>query len=81
MLADQLLRDSDIPAWKRLIDSPLATDERVSLITGLFSDRDEINTLEALTESDAQAVIDVIYKVFVHSCVRMTGPLTRTQTL
>ena len=74
--ANQLLRYSDIPVWKYLTDSPLTTDERVSLIVDLFSDRDEIEVLKALSWSDAQSVIDVIDEVLVHSHVRMTGPLT-----
>ena len=76
MSADQLLRDSDISMWKRLINSPPTTDERVSLIADLLSDRDEIDTLKALSVSDAQSVIDVIDEVLVHSRVRMRGPLT-----
>ena len=61
--------------WKRLIDSPLTTDERVSLITDLFSDRDKIDTLKVLSGRDAQSVIDVIDEVLVHSRVIMTGSL------
>ena len=81
MSADQLLGYSDTPVWKDLIDSPLTTDERVSLITDLFSNRDEIDSLEALSESDAQSVIDAIDEVLVHPRVRMTDPLTRALTL
>ena len=76
MSADRLLRCSDIPVWKRLVNSPLTADERVSLIADLFSDRDEIDALKVLSMSDAQSVIDAIDKVLVHSRVRMTGPLT-----
>ena len=61
--------------WKHLIDSSLTTDERVSLIADLFSNRDEIDSLKALSGSDAQSVIDVIDEVLFHSHVRMTGPL------
>ena len=67
--------------WKHLIDRPLTVDERVSLIADLFSDRDEIDALKTLSESDAQSVVDVIDEVLVHSHVRMTAPLTQTQTL
>ena len=66
----------DLPVWKHLTDSPLTTDERVSLIAELFSDQGEIDALKALDGSDAQSVIDVIDKVLVHFHVRMTGPLT-----
>ena len=76
MSADRFLRYNDIPVWRYLIDSPLTTDERVSLIADLFSDRDEIDALKALSGSDAQSVIDVIDEVHVHSHVRITGPLT-----
>ena len=75
MSADQLLRRGDTPVWKHLIDSPLTTDECVTLIADLFSDHDKIDTLMALSGSDAQSVIDVIDEVLVCSHVRMTGPL------
>ena len=81
MSANRLLRCSDIPVWKHLVNSPLTTDERVSLIADLFSDPDEIDIIKALSGSDAQSVIDVMDEVLVHSCARMTGPLTQTQTL
>ena len=81
MSTDQLLRHSDIPVWKYLIGSPLTTDERVSLIADLLFDRDEVNTLKALSGSDAQSVIDAIDEVLVHPRVRMTDPLTRALTL
>ena len=76
MLAYRLLRSSDIPVWKRLIDSPLTTDERISLITDLCSDRDVFVTHKTLSVDDAQSVVDVIDEVLVHSRVRMIGPLT-----
>ena len=76
MSADQFLSYSDISVWKHLTNSPLTTDERVSLIADLFSDPDEIDTLKALGEGDAQSVIDVVDEVLVHSRARMTGPLT-----
>ena len=76
MSTDRLLRCSDIPVWKHLTDSPLTTDERVSLIADIIFDRDEIDTLKTLRGSDAQSVIDVIDEVLVHSHIRMTGPLT-----
>jgi hypothetical protein len=46
MSADIFLRCSDITAWKRLTDRPLAMDERVSLIADLCSDRGKIETLK-----------------------------------
>ena len=76
MSANWLLRYSDIPVWKHLIDRPLTVDGRVSLIADLFSDRSEIDALKALSGSDAQSVIDVIYEVLFHSHVGMIGLLT-----
>ncbi|KAF9646470.1 kinase-like protein [Thelephora ganbajun] len=48
------------PAWERLIGYPLSTDERVSLITSLFSDIDEVEVVGSLSGDDAQAFVDVI---------------------
>ena len=76
MSADRLFRYSDVPVWKHLVDSPLTTDERVSLIADLFSGPDEIDTLKSLSESDAQSAVDVMDEVLVHSHVRITSPLT-----
>ena len=79
--ADRFLRCSDIPVWKHLIDRPLTTDERVSLMTDLFSDRDEIEALKNLSAGDARSFIDVIDEVPLHSRLRTTGLLTRAQIL
>ena len=62
--------------WKNLIDRPLTTDERVSLVADLFSDRDEIEALKDLSGGDAQSFIDVIDKVPLRSRVSITGLLT-----
>ena len=59
-----------------MTDGPLTTDERISLIADIFSDRDVIDTHKALSGSDAQSVVDVIDEVLFHSRVRMTGSLT-----
>ena len=76
MSADRLLRYSDVPVWKHLTDGPLTTDERISLIADLLSDRDAVGTHRALGESDAQSVVDVMDEVLVRFRVRTTGPLT-----
>ena len=75
MSTDRLLRCSTLSVWKNLADSPLTTDQRVSLIADLLSDQDEIDALKALNGSNAQPVIDVIDEVLVRFHVRMTGPL------
>ena len=74
--ADRFPRCSDVPVWKHLAERPFTTDERVSLIADLFSDRDEIEALKDLSESDAQSFIDMVDEVSFHSHVSMTGPLT-----
>ena len=74
--ADRFPRCGDAPVWKHLIDRPFTTDERISLIADLFSDRDEIEALKDLSGSDAQSFIDMVDEVPFHSHVRMTGPLT-----
>ena len=73
--ADRFPRCSDVPVWKHLTDRSLTADERASLIANLFSDRDEIEALKTLSESDAQSFIDAIDKVPLHCHVRMAGPL------
>ena len=52
-----------IPAWKRLIDHPLSTTERISLITYILSERDETEVVKHLRGNDAQAFIDVVDEV------------------
>ena len=63
---DRFLACSGLPAWRRLINGPLATTERVSLVTAIFSDRNEIETVKRLCGDDAQTVIDVMDEVLIH---------------
>ena len=52
------------PAWKRLIvDQHLTSEERISLITDIFSDRDETEMVKHLRGDDAQSFVDVVYQV------------------
>ena len=53
---------SDLPSWKHLILSPLATHERISLITTIFSNQDEVEAVRHLSGEDAQMFIDAIYE-------------------
>ena len=53
----------DLPGWKCLTRGPLATRERISLITTIFSNRDEIEMIRRLCGEDAQIFIDRIYEV------------------
>jgi len=68
-----------IPAWKRLIDRPRARDKRISLITYLFSNREETEAAKRLRGNDAQSFVDVIDEVISRSRPRGVGPQTRTK--
>lgn len=48
------------PALQRLISNTLTMDERVSMITTIFSDRNQVETLRDLSGDDAQVFIDII---------------------
>jgi len=57
---------SNGPAWGRLINSSFITDERISLITSIFSDPAEIEVVCHLSGDDAQNFIDAINEVSIH---------------
>ena len=65
-MPDSFLACGRIPAWKRLIDHPLGTNERISLITYIF-DSDETEAVKNLRGDDAQLFVDVVDEVFSHS--------------
>ena len=50
-------------AWKNLINRTVPQNELLPLIETILSDREAIGMVHRLQESDAQAVIDVIYGV------------------
>jgi len=58
---------SDLPTWKWLISYPLSTHECTSLVTSIFSDRDDVEAVGRLSGDDAQAFIEVIYEVGMRS--------------
>ena len=60
---DHAFTSSNPPAWKRLISPVLPPDERIGLITSLFSDCDELETFKYLHRRDAQVFVDVIDEV------------------
>ena len=55
---------SGVPAWKRLIDRPLTTNECMSLIAEILSDRSEVEAIKRLSTDEAQSFVDVLDKVF-----------------
>jgi hypothetical protein len=59
------------PGWKHLISGSLATHERASMITTIFSNRDEIDTIRNLCGDDAQTIVNVIYEVCPHTLLRL----------
>lgn len=56
---------SNPPVWKKLIADTLLPNERIPLITSIFSDRDEREAFLYLPIDDAQAFIDVVDAVSV----------------
>jgi hypothetical protein len=50
-----------------LIDHPLTTAERISLITDIFSDSDEVEAVKCLSGDDAQSFVDMIDEVLPRS--------------
>jgi len=58
--ADRFLACRTHPPWKRLLSRTLSTDERTSLITKIFSDRDEVGMVMQLFGGDALAFIVTI---------------------
>ena len=66
---DLFLTCSGVPAWKRVVDLPLASDEQISLIADIFTDRDETEVVKCLYGDDAQSFVDVLDKVLPYSSV------------
>ena len=54
---------SEPPPWKQLTNPTLLADERIRLMTSIFSDRHKVEVLTYLSGNDAQAFVDVIDKV------------------
>jgi len=55
------------PAWKRLISHTLTTEERISLITEIFSHRDQVVMVGRLYGDDAQTFIDAVDEVRLYN--------------
>ena len=66
-LTDQVLMCREPPTWGKLIRNDLPTHERVSLITSIFSDRNQVESVGLLSGSDAQAFVDVIDEVNIRT--------------
>lgn len=54
---------SDLPAWKQLTSSNLATHKRIPLVRTVFSDREEVKIVGHLCGDDAQTFVDMIDEV------------------
>lgn len=63
--ADCSFACSKPPTWKRLVNHTLTIDERVSIITSIFSDRNEVEMDEHPSGDDAQTFVDNVYEVRV----------------
>jgi len=66
-LVDHFLVCGRHPSWKRLISYTLAKDQRIPLITKIFSDPNEVKMIMQLSGDDAQALIDMIPWVRPHN--------------
>jgi hypothetical protein len=62
---------SEDPAWKRLISLTPTMPERISLITKILADSDEVEAVEMLSGDDAQNFINVIDEV--GTCIFLTS--------
>ena len=61
---------SEDPAWKQLISRTLATHERISLITTIFSDHSQVEMAGQLSGDNAQTFVDVIDEASLHTISR-----------
>jgi len=50
-----------------LVGHTLGTDERISLVVKIFSDRDEVEMVGHLSGGDAQAFVDTVFEVISHN--------------
>ena len=55
---------NNTPAWKRLVDHSPGLDERISLITDVFSSRNETEAVRHLCGEDAQSFVDLVDEVW-----------------
>ena len=62
---DHTFVPSNPPAWKRLISPALPQNERIDLISSIFSDCDEFEIFKYLSGEDSQAFVDVTYEVSI----------------
>ena len=62
---DRAPTSSNPPVWKQLINPSLSVDERIGVITTLFSDCNEAKVIKYLSGEDAQAFVDVIDEVSI----------------
>ena len=58
------------PSWKRLLEDPLTTHERISLITTIFSDHGGAGGAGYLSGDDAQTFVDALDDSEVGFCTR-----------
>ena len=71
---------NSIPALRRLLDHPLGSEERTSVITDIFSVCDNAEIVARLSGDDAQSFVDVIDEVFPPLRSKGLDPLTLVQT-
>jgi len=52
------------------MDQPVAIDKRILLITAIFSNRGVADAVKRLSKDDAQALVDVVDEVILHSSIQ-----------
>ena len=72
---------SELPAWKRLISPTLSAHDRISLITSIFLDRNEVEVVGNLSGYDAQTYVNVVNEVSIHILPPSTLTPTNTPVL
>ena len=65
----------EVAAWKRLISHTLTMNERISLITMIFLDDNQVETVGQLYGSDAQTFVDTIDGVSLHKSLHSRDKL------
>jgi len=53
------------------MDQPIAIDKRISLVTAIFSNRGVAEAVKRLSRDDAQAFVDVVDEVILHSSIQV----------
>lgn len=62
---------SSSAAWKRLTNNPPPLDERISLVTGIFSDYEETEVVRLFCGENSQHLVEVVDEVYLHHIINL----------